>query len=380
VTSGAQGAIPQEVMVLRRLPTALIWTIALTLPVPAAGQTPAGQGNPNDAQSIRVGATIFYDYTYTKEPKSTDADGNVISPNAFNVARAYINIRGTVSHVVSFRITPDVRRETGSGSSLNGSLTFRLKYAYAQFNLDDWLPAGSQVRVGVIQTPFIEAQESVYRYRFQGTAFAERDGGLSSADAGLSFSAPFANGYGDFKAGIYNGEGYTKAEANDRKSIQLLGRVRPLPDAEGPVRGLRVAAFYNADRYQKGAERNRFIASATFEHSRLNAGFDILTGTDEPSATAARVDSRGVSFFVTPFFAEKGNGWEGLLRLDRFTPNTDIDGRQTRLIVGAAYWFPHPSGSATAAVLFDFEQVTFDDFATPRDRQQRFAVHGLIDF
>lgn len=35
------------------------------------------------------------------------------------------------------------------------------------------------VRVGMQQTPFIDGEESVYRYRFQGTLFAERDGGLS---------------------------------------------------------------------------------------------------------------------------------------------------------------------------------------------------------
>lgn len=361
---------------LRRL---LTLSISLTLlPVAAAAQT-GGSQDP-DAQSIRIGSTIFYDYTYTKAPKSTDADGNEISPNAFTVARAYINIRGTVSRIVSFRITPDVRRETGSGSSLNGSLNFRLKYAYAQFNLDEWLPAGSQVRLGVIQTPFIESQEGVYRYRFQGTVFAERDGGLSSSDAGVSFATPIPNGYGDVKVGLYNGEGYSKAETNNQKSIQVLGRVRPMPEAGGLLRGLRVSAFYNADHYQKNAERNRFIVSASLEHSRFNAGLDILSGSDQSSVATSKVDSRGVSFFVTPFFQEKGSGWEGLLRVDHYAPNADLDARRRRVIVGAAYWFPHPGGSATAALLFDYEQVSFSHFATVQPKQQRLAVHGLINF
>jgi len=176
----------------RSLPLAA-WALSVLLPATAAAQ--GGQPSP-DAQSIRVGATIFYDFTHTFDPKATDADGNEIERSAFDVKRAYINIRGNVSRVVSFRITPDIRRETGSGSSLNGSLTFRLKYAYAQFNLDEWLPEGSQVRMGIIQTPYLEAQEGVYRYRFQGTLFAERDGGLSSADAGVSYAVPLANGYG----------------------------------------------------------------------------------------------------------------------------------------------------------------------------------------
>src|SRR6188474_1035830 len=103
------------------------------LPAVAGAQGGATPPPNPDAQSIRIGTQIFYDYTYTAEPKSTDTDGNQYSPSAFNLQRAYINVIGTISHVVSFRVTPDVRRETGSGSSLNGSLTFRIKYAYAQF-------------------------------------------------------------------------------------------------------------------------------------------------------------------------------------------------------------------------------------------------------
>ena len=38
---------------------------------PAAGHTP-----PDDTPSIKVGATIYVDYTYTAAPKSTDAAGN----------------------------------------------------------------------------------------------------------------------------------------------------------------------------------------------------------------------------------------------------------------------------------------------------------------
>src|SRR6266567_2690946 len=84
------------------------------------------------------------------------------------------------------QVTPAVTRETGGGSSLNGSLTFRLKYAYAQFNLDDWATKGSWVRFGLQQTPFIDYNESIYRYRFQGTTFEDREGLFPSSDFGAS--------------------------------------------------------------------------------------------------------------------------------------------------------------------------------------------------
>src|SRR5262245_18069699 len=98
--------------------------IAFAQVTPAAGSTP-----PDDTQSIKIGALLFYDFTVTKQPESKDADGNTITGSTFDVNRAYVNITCNVSRVVSFRITPDTVRETGSGSSLNGSLTYRIKYA-----------------------------------------------------------------------------------------------------------------------------------------------------------------------------------------------------------------------------------------------------------
>jgi len=362
--------------VIRReklLVPAMAVAIALAFPAgsSAQGQTP---------QTIRIGATLFYDFTYTREPQTTDADGNTISPSAFNVARAYLNVTGQLSDVVSFRITPDVRRLSGSGGSLDGSLVFRLKYGYAQFNVEQWLSPGAEVRMGIIPTPLISAQENIYRYRFQGTLYVERDGGLNSADAGVSFRTSLPNGYGDVQAGFFNGDGYSKPDANDQKSIQLRATVRPVPNAEGPLSSLRLIAFYDHDAYVQDAQRRRFVGSVLFEHARVNAGFDWLEGSDQPSASADVARSRGLSVFVTPFFQEKGTGWEGLLRFDRHDPDVDEAGISRRWITGLAYWLPHPGGSATAALLFDYERVTFDDFVLPRPRQQRIAIHGLVNF
>src|SRR5207248_2487496 len=116
--------------------------------------------------------------------------------SVFNVSRAYINVTGNISHTVTFRITPDVTRETSAGSSLGGALVFRIKYAFAQINLDDWTGNwhGSFIRAGIQQTPFIDFEENIYRYRFQGTVFVEREqigGNLTSADAGVSFHTNF---------------------------------------------------------------------------------------------------------------------------------------------------------------------------------------------
>jgi len=254
---------------------------------PAAGYTP-----PDDTPSIRVGATLFADYTLTQKPEIRDADGNAVKLNAFNVGRAYINVTGNISHLIAFRITPDITRETGTGSSLNGSYTFRLKYAYAQFNLDDWMNRGSWVRLGMQQTPWVDFEETVYRYRFQGTIFADREGFLSSSDVGASFRYYLPGNYGDIHGGIYNGETYTRPEANDQKAFMVRASVRPMR-MHPVLRGLRLTGFYDHDAYVTHAERRRAIGAVTFEHKYLNAAASYLSVTDQPRATAAESTDTG---------------------------------------------------------------------------------------
>src|SRR4029453_7170683 len=89
---------------------------ALAQITPAEGYTP-----PNDDPSVKVGGTLFLDYTFQDAPEVTDASGNQVHSNAFNLGRSYINVTGQLHHLVAFRITPDIAREGGAGSTLNGS-------------------------------------------------------------------------------------------------------------------------------------------------------------------------------------------------------------------------------------------------------------------
>src|SRR4051794_21527294 len=115
----------------------------------SAAQTPPAAVAPADPPSIKVGVLLFADYTVQQQPKIVDADGNTVTLSAFQITRSYINVTGAISKAIAFRITPDIVRETGVGSSLNGSYTFRLKFAYAQWNLDEVLHQGSFARFGM---------------------------------------------------------------------------------------------------------------------------------------------------------------------------------------------------------------------------------------
>ena len=358
-------------------------TLLCSARVAAAQNTPAaGSPPPDDTPSIKVGAVIYPDYTYTLNPTTIDSDGNAIHLSQFSVTRGYINITGNISHLVAFRITPDVARETSSFSDISGSLEFRVKYAYLQLNLDDWIK-GSYVRFGIQQTPWLDFAEGIYRYRFQGTMFAEREqtaarsSFLVSSDAGASFHYEFD--YGDVHVGVFNGENYNKAEVNNEKSFQVRATLRPFANPSTPqvLRGIRGSVFFDADHYVKNAPRNRFIGSVTFEHPHLNAAFELLDTADQTSITKPEVDGRGYSIWATP---KSSNGLEGLIRYDHMKPNTLVGAQvKNRTIVGVAYWFPH-QGNVSSALLLDYDGQTFDNFTPAQPRQSKLAVHGLISF
>jgi hypothetical protein len=339
---------------------------------PAAGYTP-----PDDTPSIKVGATIFADYTYNKDPVTKDADGNDIHADGFNVARSYINITGNISHMIAFRITPDITRETFVGPAVSGSLVFRLKYAFAQFNLDDWMTHGSWVRFGLQQTPLVDYTEGIYRYRFQGTTFTEREGFLTSSDNGVSFHYNFSKNFGDVHVGYYNGDGYSKPEANNQQAFQIRGTLRPFATAKPVLRGLRITGFYDGDNYIKDDEKTRAVFQTTYEHKYVNAGYDYLHTSDQPTAAAATLTGNGYSFWFTP---KSTVGLEGLFRYDHYTPNSDFDSRtRERTIVGIAYWFKH-QGNVSTAIMLDYDAADFDKLVPPAPKQNKIALHGLVNF
>jgi hypothetical protein len=345
---------------------------------------------PDDNPSVRVGGTLFADFTQTIAPPITDAGGASVSPSAFNVSRAYINVTGQLNHLFAFRITPDIVRETDAASSLAGSMALRLKYGYVQMNLDDWLWRGTFVRAGMIQTPYVDLEETVYRYRFQGSTFPDREGYLTSSDYGVAARTLLPRGYGEIYGGLYNGEGFTRADPNDQKAVELRGTIRPFPSGNLP-RGLRVTGFYFGDHTVKNADRRRATAMVTFEHLFVNMAWSLLDAVDQATPAAPRVPARGQSFWITPRLPLGAPPvappagivratLEGLFRYDRLEPNRDAPGLKQRWIGGVAYWPRMRSASYSAAFLLDYEQVRYDDFSPSRPTERRLAAHMLVAF
>jgi hypothetical protein len=344
----------------------------------AAGYTP-----PDDTPKVNVGVTIFADYTYQDVPTATDAGGNVIHKNSFNLTRTYINITGSFSHWFSFRVTPDIKAENGTGTSLTGNQTFRLKYGYGQVNFDDFAPKGSWFRFGLQQTPWIDYLEGVYRYRFQGTIFADAEGFLTSSDYGASARVAFPQNYGDIHVGFYNGDGYQSQNdvngVNNEKAFQGRLSIRPAP-AVPVAKGLRVTGFYDSDHYLPNAKRERAIGNLTFEHPFVNLGFEYLDAKDKATAAATELHRDGWSGWITlrtPF------GIEALFRYDVLHQNKALaaDPTKKRFVAGLAYW-PPLQGGKSVAFLADYSEVKLENQATTAANvtTRIYAVHTLFNF
>lgn len=363
------------------LPAAVL-AVTVVAGAARAQVTPAKGYDPvDDTPVVKLGGTIFADYTYQDEPAGKDAAGNTIHQNSFNVTRAYINVTGNLSHLLSYRITPDIKADTNdpaTDKSLSGSNVFRLKYAFGQLNFDEWAGKGSWIRIGLNQTPWIDYEEGIYRYRFQGPVFVDREGFLTSSDYGLSAHYAIPGNFGDVHLGVYDGEGYgSLADANgatDQKAVQARLTIRPAP--AGPVlKGLRLSAFYDGDNYLKDARKRRFVGSVTFEHPFVNAGLDWLDAKDRKTPGAPEVHAQGWSAWATP---KTPFGLEALLRYDDLKPDRNVSAHKKRAIAGIAYWFPVQKG-VSAALLADYEQVRYD---TPlgKPKEQRWALHTMFNF
>lgn len=344
----------------------------------AAGYTP-----PDDTPRINVGITLFANYSYQDSPKVSDGSPQKgsINPNSFDVNRAYINVTGSLSHWFSFRITPDIARETGTGSSLAGSQTFRIKYGYGQVNFDDFLPRGSWARIGLQQTPWIDYIEGVYRYRFQGPTFTDVEGFLTSSDYGLSTHLNFPGNFGDFHVGVYNGDGYSSTNdqrsINNQKSVQIRGTLRPLPDI-AIAKGIRLTGFYDTDHYFADAKRERIIGNLTFENPYVNAGFEYMDAKDQVTSVAPELDRDGFSVWATP---RTLFGLEALLRYDELVTNKNASPKpkKKRSVFGIAYW-PPLLGGKTISFLADYSEVKFSNTTPDPGKTKIYAVHTLFNF
>ena len=177
----------------------LLFTITFSTSVLAPAQEKASATQNEQYPKISLGSLMYVQYDWEMTNRN--------NYNAFDITRSYINFLTELDKNVKFRLTPDIGAHlTSSGGTTNydGSAIFRLKYAFVE--LDNLIGDRSWLRIGLHQTPWLDFEESINRYRVQGTMFSERIGVVpGSADFGIGYLIKFLGDFGEFNTSIVNG-------------------------------------------------------------------------------------------------------------------------------------------------------------------------------
>jgi hypothetical protein len=276
------------------------------------------------AQDVSTSGVVYAQWLYQLKQ---DADSSHY--NAFDVTRAYVNIRGKFKGGVSTRVTGDIYRDA------NGSYNYRLKYAYVGFT-----PKNSPVTFlfGQVQTPWLDWNEGMWGYRMQGTMALDRNHYLSSSDIGLVLDGTFQNHLFDFYAGVYNGEGYHAGEGDRHKDVMARASVRLLKSDDMSARGgLRLTAEGQLGAPTGGGRRNRAIGQLSYK-SRLFTLATEIAATADSSTSSATPDVKGVVSSTFGVLNVPNSDVSLIGRVDIVNPNKDVSGdRKTNYIFGVAY-------------------------------------------
>lgn len=288
---------------------------------------------------VRVGGVVYSEFRVFL---SDTADHR----NEFDVTRAYVNVTGRFDHGISSRVTADLYRDT------DGSLAYRLKYAYF-----GWHPDGSvaTLKFGMLNTPFVGWEESLWGYRMQGTIPMDRAGYLTSSDIGAGVDLTWSKELVSAQFAVVNGEGYSKPsggknlDVEGRASVRLLGS-----DDASQVGGLRLTGAAHVGKRADDGPRNRYLGMASWRSSLLTLAAEYaITKDGAADPVDADLDGRVVSAYGV--FNVPASPVALLARVDVVDPDTDVDDNgYTRLIGGASYRL-----SSNVRLLLDLDHVSY---------------------
>ena len=215
---------------------------------------------------IKIGALAYADYAYYYNTgfgpqfltQTNFAGAGNDNYSTFEVNRTYLNLVYTPNDFISFRITPNIYRQFATASSdkvgkvgavpasVDGNLTLRLKYGYAEMNAfrNSTAFKDDNIRLGQQMNPLVDWEEGLYGFRYVNlTPWNYLS--LSSTYTGASVNGPIKfNGkqYIDYQVGVFNNSNFHQFEQSESKTG--MARVSFYPfGARSKYDGLGITAF-----------------------------------------------------------------------------------------------------------------------------------------
>ena len=299
------------------------------------GASTAAAQQAQQAPQVTVTGVIYTQYQYVDAP---------VHNNTFDVTRAYVNVLGRFANGIGTRVTADIIPAAAGGQ------TYRLKYAFAT-----WTPTGSSLtyKLGMIHTPYVDFEETLWDYRMQGTIAVDRNGAMTSSDIGVGVDGMWNNQAVNAQFAIVNGEGYSGAPGDFRKDLEarVSFRLKPTDDASR-VGGLRATAYAGIGKATGGADRNRYLGLLSYRTQQYTFAGEYVARTD------GAVDGSIISAFGVYHFT--GGKTAAIARIDLVDPNTAVgNNKVTRIIAGASYQL-----SPNVRLLADLDRQSFESGAT----------------
>ena len=286
----------------------------------AVSATALAAQNAPQAPPVTVGGVVYTQYQYT------DA---AVHTNTFDVTRAYVNVLGRFSNGITTRLTTDIIPSAATNQVI------RLKYAFAA-----WTPTGSSLtyKLGMIHTPWVDFEETLWDYRMQGTIAVDRNpiGGpstMTAADIGVGVDGHWNGERINGQFVIVNGEGYSGGTGDFRKDVEARVSVRVQPTNDNSrVGGLRVSGYAGIGKVTgTGADRNRYLGMLSYRTQRYTLAGEFVS-VKNGAVTGSIISAFGV------YHLASSSKVAFIGRVDVFDPNTNVanDGN-TRIIAGASY-------------------------------------------
>ena len=143
--------------------------------------------------------------------------------------------------------------------------------------------------------------------------------------------------------GVYNGDGYSRAEANDQKSFQVRGDDSAAARWQLPRQGApRARCSTTTTSRSRAAPSGPLHRQRVVRARRFNAGFDYLTGADQTLPTTAKVEVDGYRSSSRRSSRKRATASRRCCATTRSGPTRTSSARQNRCIAGVAVLVPAP--------------------------------------
>lgn len=295
---------------------------------PADGSTAPPPEPPPAAPTVKMSGTLYAHYALHL------AEG---TPNDFDLDRAYLTAQGTLTPILSTRLTVDADRLKEQTTTLaDGSTVVLPQDTKTRVYLKNvWLEVDTthevKVRVGMIDTPWAPFSDQFWGQRYISRSMSDEVKLVSTADLGVGAIGKHADGLVGWHAVIINGEGYSSLEVDAGKTAQARITVDPLAPGDNGTLPLSAFVSYALPGTPDGDGTLVYAASAGVEYGPVTAMAEYI------GKQSADVTGSGFSITLVPHVPKVLNV---VARFDLWDADTNVDDdTYTKLIAGVSHDF-----------------------------------------